>query len=142
METKDGSKQKYIEEAVVKTIAAFLNSDGGDLFVGVDDEGQIIGIEAEVNALFHQSNDKFLLAFKTSLKERIGEQFYPYIDQKIVGIKGSELLHVKCDKSPTEVFVDGVDFYVRTNPATDKLEGKKLLEYIRQRFGVTPAILS
>ena len=142
METKDGSKQKYIEDSVIKTIGAFLNSDGGDLFVGVDDEGQIVGIDTEVNALFHKSIDKFLLAFKTSLKTRIGEQFYPYIDQKIVELKGSRILHVKCDKSPVEVFVDGDDFFVRTNPATDKLEGKKLVDYIRQRFGGTPAILS
>jgi len=38
--------------------------------------------------------------------------------------------------SPSTIpcYLDGVDFYVRTNPATDKLVGPKLVEYVKQRF--------
>jgi len=44
------------------------------------------------------------------------------------------VFRVNCAPSDIEVFVDGKDFYVRTNPATDKLDGPKLLEYVKQRF--------
>jgi len=47
---------------------------------------------------------------------------------------GKLILKVDCDKSVSEVYVDSIDFYVRTNPATDKLEGPKLIEYIRNHF--------
>lgn len=135
MEIKDGTKQKYIELNVIKTVAAFLNSDGGDLFIGVADDGSIVGVDAEVDQLFKGSTDKFLLHFKNLIKAQIGEQFYPLINQQLVRLPKASVLHVRCEKSSVEVFVDGTEFYVRTNPATDKLEGRKLVEYIRQRFG-------
>ena len=31
--------------------------------------------------------------------------------------------------------MDRIDFYVRTTPATDKLEGPSQIDYIRTRFG-------
>ena len=39
------SPQKYVEHAVMKTIAAYLNSEGGVLLIGVDDNGIILGLE-------------------------------------------------------------------------------------------------
>ena len=41
---------------------------------------------------------------------------------------------VECKKSTKGCFLDKKDFYVRTNPATDKLEGLKLVEYIKNHF--------
>ena len=38
---------KFITHAVLKTVAAFLNTDGGDLLIGVADDGAIVGIEAD-----------------------------------------------------------------------------------------------
>lgn len=35
---------------IIKTIAAFLNSEGGKLYVGVADDGTILGIENDINA--------------------------------------------------------------------------------------------
>lgn len=134
METKDGSKQKYISKMVVKTVAAFLNSDGGELFIGVTDEGDVSGVQGEVDSLFAGSFDRYLQHFKSLLKDQIGEQFYPLINYKRVDLKGGSILHVRCERSSFEVFVEGTDFYVRTNPATDKLEGRKMIDYIRQRF--------
>ena len=127
-------KKPYIEDSVIKTIGGFLNTDGGVLLVGVEDSGVIKGIEIESN-LFHKGNkDKFLLHFKNMLKNRIGEQFYPFIDQDLVHVDGKTVLRVQCKSSDKAVYVDDNDFYVRTNPATDKLEGRKLVEYIQAHF--------
>src|SRR5260370_15920823 len=38
---------KGVTHAVLKTIAAFLNTEGGDLLVGVADNGSIVGIERD-----------------------------------------------------------------------------------------------
>ena len=46
-----------VTHAVVKTIAAFLNTEGGDLIVGVNDVGEVVGIELDQ----FDSNDKFML---------------------------------------------------------------------------------
>ena len=103
------------------------------LLVGVDDDGATIGLSREIQGFHTGKTDKFLLHFKNLLKSRIGEQFYPYINQKLISIVGTYVLMVECKRSSRECFVD-TDFYVRTNPATDKLEGKKLIDYIRNHF--------
>jgi type I restriction enzyme, R subunit len=41
---RDTCKDQRMEDAVVKTVAGFLNTDGGTLFIGVDDQGRLIGL--------------------------------------------------------------------------------------------------
>ena len=134
LDISDNTKKEFLETTCIKTIAAFMNSDGGDLLVGVTDDGEITGLRVEIEKLHRASQDKFLLNLKNRIKSRIGEQVYPIINYELVSIQGNPVLHVNCDPSDTEVFVDGEDFYVRTNPATDKLTGPKLTEYTRKRF--------
>ncbi len=134
IDIRKGTKEKYIELASLKTIAAFLNSDGGDLLVGVSDDHFITGLEEEINKFYKSKNDEFLLKFKNAIKAKIGEQFYPFIDYWLISVNRTKVLWVHCIKSDKPCFIDGKDFYVRTNPATDKIEGPKLVEYVRSRF--------
>ena len=133
LDVVNGTKESRIEDSAIKTVAAFLNSDGGTLLVGVHDDGQITGNEEEIEKFF-KSRDKFLLHVKNRIKTRIGEQFYPFINHRLVDIDKKSVLIVECEPSSEEVFVDEKDFYVRTNPATDRLEGRKLTDYIKHRF--------
>ncbi len=133
LDVKKGTKEAYIELSAMKTIAAFLNSDGGILLVGVADDNSVVGIEQEVDKLFNGSRDRFLLHLKNMIKEKIGPDFYPLINQKLVAIDDKRVLRVDVEPSQKPSFI-GNDFYVRTNPATDKLEGQKLLEYVNIRF--------
>ena len=127
-------KDKEIENACMKTIGAFLNMEGGDLLIGVSDDKEIVGIDDEMLKFHKNSKDNFLKHFKNRLETSVGAQNYPYIDQRLVSVEGKSILWVRCIPSPNEVWVDGKVFYVRTNPATDKLEGPALAEYIRNNF--------
>jgi len=44
---KQKAPPEAIELGVLKTIAAFLNSNGGDLFIGVNDSEEIVGLEKD-----------------------------------------------------------------------------------------------
>ena len=134
LDVRKSTSERYIELSSLKTITAFMNSDGGFLLIGVNDEGVTVGLNREVQSFHKGKKDKFLLNFKNHIKSRIGEEFYPYINHKFVSIGGNDILLVECKRSSAECFLDGKDFYVRTNPATDKLEGQKLLDYIRNHF--------
>lgn len=135
LDVKKQTKEKYIELSALKTIVAFLNTNGGVLLVGVSDYGTIPGIDLEIDK-FHKGNvDKFLLHFKNSIKTRIGEEFYPYIEYKLVPVGENRVLTVQCKESKTPCYLDNAEFYVRTNPATDKLEGPKLVQYVKNHFG-------
>jgi hypothetical protein len=135
LDVKTGSRESFISDASLKTVAAFLNTDGGDLLVGVNDKGEIVGVEEEIKKLFGDSNDKYLLHFKNIFKSQIGEQYYPLVNYQLETVDEHVILHVVCGRSDQEVFVSGKDFYIRTNPATDRLDGPKQIQYIRKRFG-------
>ena len=133
IDTRKESREVYIELMVLKTIVAFMNSDGGCLLVGVSDAGKILGLSRDLH-VFQNNSDKFLLHVKNRVKDRIGEQFYPYINIQLVQIDSQHILKVECKPSVEPCFLDGKEFYVRTNPATDKLEGKKQYDYIKYHF--------
>ena len=135
LDLRTGSKEKYIEQSALKTIVAFLNTDGGTLLIGISDTGATTGIRQEVYK-FHKSSDAFLLHFKNQIKQRIGEQFYPFINHKLVNVYGVDVLMIECGKALSPCFLDSNEFYVRTNPATDKLDGPKLVEYVRNHFKI------
>lgn len=133
LDVRKNTKEKYIELSSLKTIVAFLNTEGGTLLIGVDDDGTIVGVDIEIDK-FHKSHDKFLLHFKNLIQRSIGEEFYPYIEYKLIQVGGRYILGVECAESISPCYLDNSGFYVRTNPATDKLEGPKLVEYVKNHF--------
>jgi len=102
---------KKIEHATLKTIVAYLNSKGGILLVGVNDEGEVIGIEKDN----FQTNDKLNLHFTNLLKNTIGNQYLPLINFELVKIDGKHVLRIDCKKSDRPVFlkVDEEEFFIR-----------------------------
>jgi type I restriction enzyme R subunit len=46
---REGKPNKAMEDAVVKTIAGFLNTDGGTLLIGVDDSSAVLGLEHDLD---------------------------------------------------------------------------------------------
>jgi predicted HTH transcriptional regulator len=132
-ESYDVKKEPKIEQSSLKTIVAFLNTEGGTLLIGVSDDCQVCGVDGEIEK-FHKTTDKFLLHFKNLLQSKIGEQFYPFIDNRLVKVDDVNVLLVECKASQTPCFLEGKNFYVRTNPATDQLEGHKLVEYVKHHF--------
>jgi len=134
LDVRKQTKEKYIELSALKTISGFLNSKGGVLLVGVKDNGKQLGIQKEVDKLHKGVKDNFLKHFKNILKTSIGEEYYPYIDYQIVTTNSHVVLYIKCEQSLKPCYLNGKDFYVRTNPATDKLEGPKLVDYVQNHF--------
>jgi len=133
LDVKTRKREKYIIEECITTIAGFLNTQGGTLFVGVRDDGEILGIKEEVELLY-KNNDKFLLNFKDIVKSKIGEKFYTLINYQIVKKSDKDILKVVCKKSNSPIFVNEDEFYMRVNPATQKITGKALIDYVQTRF--------
>jgi predicted HTH transcriptional regulator len=56
-----------MENSVLKAVVAFCNSAGGELLIGVADDGSIVGIEHDG----FSSEDKFQFHLRNLLLERI-----------------------------------------------------------------------
>jgi len=123
-------REKEIRKTSLKNIVAFLNSDGGVLLIGVKDNKAITGIEVD----YYENDDKYLLNFKNQVKDRIGEDSYLFLNWEIITVKNKKIFRVDCQPASTPFYLDETEFFVRTNPSTDKLEGKKLYNYLKERF--------
>jgi hypothetical protein len=50
---KEGTVNKKLEDVIIKTVAAFANSDGGSVLIGVDDDGNVLGLDPEPSFTLH-----------------------------------------------------------------------------------------
>tara|TARA_Y100000310_G_scaffold345693_1_gene468350 strand:+ start:3719 stop:4816 length:1098 start_codon:yes stop_codon:yes gene_type:complete len=127
-----GEIDKRIERSVLKTIVAFLNSAGGTLLIGVNDYGEIKGIERDG----FESKDKFNLHFANLLRTYVGKEFFRFLNSELVLVEGKSVLKVECLKSNKPVFFRGgqEEFYIRTGPATIQITGKEFLDYVKENF--------
>lgn len=124
---------KKIEHTILKTITAFLNTDGGTLLIGVADDGNIIGIAHDG----FKNNDKFYQHYTNLVQNHIGNEYLPLIKSKLIQVHNTTILKVDCRQSNKAVFLNSGNeqyFYVRIGPASVKLTGKKLLEYVNKKF--------
>ena len=135
---EDRKDDKGVTHAAMKTIAAFLNTEGGDLLLGVADDGSIIGIEKDQL----ENDDKFMRHLTQSVRNGLGPNAGTCIDSKMQIVDGKSVCMVSCRRSPVPVFLDwkgvetaeGGDFFVRNGPTTVKLSPADTQEFIRSRF--------
>ena len=127
-----GKIGKEIEIAWLKTLVAFMNSDGGTLLVGVSDEGEILGTEIDK----FKNDDRYLLHVNNVIKTHIGLEHINYLSFGLVPIRGKKILKIECQPSKDPVFlsVDGKEeFYARFGPSSRQLSTKEVLNYIKNR---------
>ena len=124
---------KKIENQCLKTVAAYLNTEGGLLLIGVSDEGLPLGLETDRFA----SEDKLLLHWHNLLKECLGAQFSDRVRSDILELEGDAVLAVQCLSAGKPVFFrrDNEEaFFVRVGNSTQALKPSEILAYTERRF--------
>ncbi|MDE2021890.1 MAG: ATP-binding protein, partial [Patescibacteria group bacterium] len=133
---QQGNVKKSMEYFVVKAISAFMNSEGGTLFIGVHDSGEILGIEKDY-ATLKNTKDSFLLQLTQSISRYLGREFNQYTSISIVPIEGKDVCIVEVMKSATPVFLkydDKEEFYARASASSLSMSVRQASEYIRTHF--------
>ena len=129
---KTGSSDKRIEKAWLKSVVAFLNTDGGVLLVGVEDDGSILGMAADQFA----NEDKYLLHVNNRITQHIGLEFAGFIRYQLVPVDQEKVLMVECQPSPSPVFLkigNEEDFFIRVGPGSRQLSTSEVLSYVTNR---------
>ncbi len=128
-----GAPDKRMELSVLKTLAGFLNTNGGTLIVGVSDDGTPVGIEADK----FPNEDKMSLHLVNIVKARMGPQAMTAMHVHFEDYEDSRVLVMRCPRSSTPVFVEDGEierFYVRTSPSSTELTASQTQGYIKERF--------
>jgi hypothetical protein len=141
VETK---KDRTMEDVILKTIAAFLNTDGGTLLIGVTDDGTAIGLADDYRTLQKKNRDGFELWLRNDLLfKEMGKAIAPYIQISFPIVNHQEICQVTIQPAPKPVYIDIRDkagtlqetFFIRTGNATHKLDKpSEIHDYTQQRF--------
>ncbi len=129
---KTDRSEKVIEKAWLRSVVAFLNTDGGVLLVGVADDGHILGIEADQ----FDNHDKYLLHVNNCLQQHIGLEHSGFIRFQLIPVEEKKVLLIECQPSPSAAFLKigkDEDFFVRVGPGSRRLSTSEVLSYMSKR---------
>ncbi len=131
---RENSVNKKLEFVVAKTVSAFLNSEGGTLLIGVDDDGNILGLEKDIQTLQKKDIDGYELHIRQVIKKYLGSNFEKHLKISFPEIDEKQICYVKIAKSGKPVFVtfEGKDnFFVRNGNSSIPKNREEQSEYER-----------
>ena len=127
-----------MEQIIVKTVAAFLNTEGGTLLIGVDDTGTALGLENDYKTLGKRPDrDGYENWLTNLLLNQFGKESSPLIRITFHDMVGKDVCRVAVKPSPKAVYVtDGnaENLFIRTGNSTRQLTTKEAIEYNKQRW--------
>jgi hypothetical protein len=141
-DVRQGALHKRLEDQCLKAIAAFTNSKGGTLLIGVCDDGVVHGLDSDL-ATLGESLDKFGLHLTGLIKDRFTASFragyvevsFPTVDKKLVC-----RVDVKRSRKPVYLAIsDGAGaaterLIVRLGASSQEIPLSQVADYVRENF--------
>jgi len=132
------SVNKELHEPVMKNLVAFMNTNGGVLLIGIDDEGAVLGIEQDMSTLKKPNVDGFENVFNMAFANMVGMENRQYVEVTFPQLEGKTLcrLNVRPAAHPVYLRYQGKEeLYVRTGNSSQALPVSKAVQYVAGRFG-------
>lgn len=123
-----------LELVIAKTIVGFMNTKGGKLIIGVDDDGNILGLENDFKTLKHKNKDGYEREVFRIISKQLGHKACFSNHVSFYNLNEKEVCVVDIEPSKEPVYVnDGTSttFYVRTGNATYPLTVKETVDYLK-----------
>ncbi len=133
---------------IARSIAGFLNSDGGDIVIGIREDRiqnaiTVVGIENDYPKLIEM--DRNPDGYRRMLVDAVIRKYLPevydtasrFIHISFPEVSGKTLCHLHIIPSDKPVFVDSGNeeiFFVRIDASTRAITGKNLTRYTLTRF--------
>jgi hypothetical protein len=138
------ARDEKIEMVIAKAVAGFLNTDGGTLLIGVNDDGDIVGLVNDFRVVKSPDTDRYELWLRDFLAGAIGQNAAatPVIDFTPVTVDGAStfVCRVTCPSSPRPVFIRPAkgtgqsEMWVRTGNSTRQLKVDEAVDYVMLRW--------
>ena len=134
---KQNRPNKELKIAVAKEVAGFMNTNGGVLLIGVDDDKTVSGIDKDL-AILHHSRNEFELTFTNLINDNLGKVNRNYVDLKVEKIGEKQVAVVRVKKSPHPVYVKSEgrkeEFCTRAGNSCQTLEVSEASLYIKEHW--------
>jgi hypothetical protein len=138
LNVRTGQVDKEMQKAVVKTVAAFFNSRGGTLFIGVNDAGLSVGLDRDLATLGSRPNvDGYEQALRTLLNNAIGRERCAEVEITFPVVDGTQVCMIRVPAAGRPVYAsDGAtqQLFVRSGNTTQSLNVKEAYAYCEGHF--------
>ncbi|MFW0788792.1 helix-turn-helix domain-containing protein [Gordonia sp. CPCC 205333] len=141
---RSGDKDPRMEQVIVKTVAGFLNADGGTLLIGVDDGGAPLGLDADYQTLKVPDADRFELWLRDLLTTSLGQTTAAEVLIAVEALTDPAgvtrpVCRVRVSASPRPVYLSPSknapsEFWVRSGNSTRQLHVDQAAEYVMHRW--------
>jgi len=128
-----------LEEVIVKTVVAFLNTSGGVLLIGVADDRTILGLQPDYESLPKKSRDGFQLHLQQILSQRVGvDRYQSRTSLEFHEVQGKDVCIVRVRPAVNPVILKDQNLavlYVRAGAATRALNVEEAIRYVQEHWG-------
>jgi DNA-binding NarL/FixJ family response regulator len=134
-DVRENIKNEKLQDSVLKSIAAFLNAEGGTVIIGVEDNGNLFGLEKDIQSFKEPRNrtlDNFERHLVELIKNKIGIKFIPYLKIRFTKINGQDICGIYVRKAEQAAFLKsekGIEFYIRSGNSTRSLNIQEFHDY-------------
>jgi hypothetical protein len=128
---------KALESVIIKTLAGFMNTQGGSLLIGVADDGSIVGLEADYNTLSRKDSDGYTQLIMSAIADKIGTPACKLVKILFHGHDGKEVCRIIVLPSPMPVYAKEDNqprFYVRTGSGTREMDIQEAIAFIKAKW--------
>lgn len=135
---KQEKVNRALENVIMKTLAGFMNSDGGTLLIGVDDDKNIIGLKQDYETLKRKDNDGYEQAIISTIANQLGTPACKQVHLNFHTVDDKEVCKITVMASPKPVYAKidkGSRFYIRTGSGTREMDIDEAVDYINRRYG-------
>ncbi|MFA5889049.1 MAG: RNA-binding domain-containing protein [Candidatus Paceibacterota bacterium] len=137
-DTRKNEVNKELEKVIVKSVVGFLNADGGTLLIGVNDDGEVIGLENDYKVLPKKNRDGFENHLTMLVKTMIGLQFTKYIKINFDNVNEKDVCIVSVQNGHKPAYLKNGDkreeFFARIGNSTQPFSMSETEEYIKTHF--------
>lgn len=141
---REERRNPALEDAIVKTVAAFLNTDGGTLLIGVGPDRSVGGLELDYPHVKPENGDGFVNWLTTHLASSLGGAAVMRTRARIVPYKGAEVcrLDVAASSRPVWARTSKVEeaFFVRMNNSSRALPGGEIDVFVSEHWPLSGSI--
>jgi hypothetical protein len=131
-----GRPDEEMKRALVKSVAAFLNSEGGTLLVGVSDEREVVGLALDLES-FGGSEDKLQRYVLDSLRQSLGDPTVAsFVRVTLLRVSSEIICEISVMPDRHGVWCDdnGKDaFFVRNGNQTVLMRSREVAAYLTER---------
>jgi hypothetical protein len=131
------SVNRVLETVIAKTIAGFCNTNGGNLIIGVEDDGNIIGLEKDYNSLRDPNRDGFERAIIDIVKKKLGGDLSTLVHFSFSELDGRDVCMLSIEPASRAVYLDehnNSKFYIRSGNSTRELDVREAVNFSKARW--------